>query len=191
MEPLPAPFVEKGQDIPQGSESDSKHSQTKYITMEEHLSRSKPPTGLPLQKQLNSVITNPSQTRPVHTADATFNSFIDDQNTNWQSDLSLAYSQVTGVKPQNYQMASSSSKQYQLLQQQMLKQQSKAMLEQSKAKHQAMVAQAHAVQKSIQQHVHRERPASETDIMKQKFAPKPPVKPAGTKRVTSSHRLAR
>ena len=68
----------------------------------------------------------------MQNANATFNSFIEEpnpQSTQWQTDITSAYSEVTGVPPQNYHMASVNSRQYQLAQQQALKQR---MMEQSK-----------------------------------------------------------
>ena len=125
-------------------------SQVKYISVEEHATRSRPPSGNVAQKRVQSAIdvksleahrNNNSKQQSnlnLQSANATFNSFIDDAASQvWHSDLALAYSQVTGVTPQNYHTPSAASKQYQLLQQQhSLKQQSKVLLEQSKAKHQ-------------------------------------------------------
>ena len=125
--------------------------------------------------------------RPVQTnvnlqsANATFNSFVDGNSghsNTLHNDLAMAYSQVTGVAPQNYHTASQTSKQYQLLQQQQaLKQQSKALLEQSKAKHQAMIAQAHAVQKANPPRPTMKNVNGEIHIESaiQKYAPKPPI----------------
>lgn len=126
----------------------------------------------------------------LRSANATFNSFIEDSNgTTWQNDLAHAYNQVTGVLPSNYHTASQSSKQFQIMQQQAaLKQQSKAMLEQSKAKHQAMIAQAHAVQKSVQQ---QQRLDQELESAIQMYAPKPPTQPPHARKTPSSHRVQR
>ena len=49
---------------------------------------------------------------------------------------------------------------------------------------QAMVAQAHAVQKSLS------RPESETG-MAQMYAPKPPIKPSTRKAASAHHRMPR
>ncbi|XP_052220456.1 tubulin polyglutamylase TTLL5-like isoform X3 [Dreissena polymorpha] len=181
---------------------------SKYISMEEHVSKNRPPSGT-REMRVQSAIdlkTLESQRKKqtnvnLQSANATFNSFIDDHGQQWQNDLAMAYSQVTGVVPQNYHTPSQSSKQYQILQQQtQLKQQSKVLLEQSKAKHQvweskvlleqskakhqAMIAQAHAVQKSLT------RPESE-NTMVQMYAPKPPIKPGSRKATSSHHRMPR
>ena len=159
----------------------------------EDVSRTRPPSG---QGQRRSDVRSAPARRPMQTnvnlqnANSTFNSFIEDSKGGpWQNDLALAYNQVTGVLPSNYHTATQSSKQFQLLQQQALKEQSKALLEQSKAKHQAMVAQAHAVQKSIQQQ--NQPTSSEVESAVQKYAPKPPVQPSHTRKVTGSHRVQR
>ena len=108
--------------------------------------------------------------------------------------MAAAYSQVTGVAPQNYHTASQTSKQYQLLQQQQaLKQQSKMLLEQSKAKHQAMIAQAHAVQKANPPRPTMKNINGEIHIESaiQKFAPKPPIQPSHYRKPTGHHRAQR
>jgi len=130
--------------------------------MEEQMARGVPPRG-PTSRQpsahmahqpsySNLVGKGSSQplaaTGNVHlqNANATFNSFIEDPNPQWQTEIASAYSEVTGVPPQNYHMTSVNSRQFQIAQQQAMKQrmmeQSKAMLEQSKAKHSALVSQA-------------------------------------------------
>jgi hypothetical protein len=76
-------------------------------------------------------------------------------------------------------------------QQAVLKQQSKAMLEQSKAKHQAMIAQAHAVQKSVQQQQQQQKVDQEIESAIQMYAPKPPVQPPHARKTPSSHRIQR
>ncbi|KAK3093578.1 hypothetical protein FSP39_017678 [Pinctada imbricata] len=173
------------------SESYKRNEGTKaYQTngvISEDVTRSRPPSGQGQRRsEVKSASTNsrkPFQTNVnLQNANATFNSFIEDSKGGpWQNDLALAYNQVTGVLPSNYHTATQSSKQYQLLQQQALKEQSKALLEQSKAKHQAMVAQAHAVHKSIQQ---QKQPAStEVESAVQKYAPKPPMQPSHTKKL--------
>ena len=165
-------------------------AQRKLVTMEDYVTKNRPPAGHS-QKRVHSAIDIKSfegqrrkQTNVnLQSANATFNSFIEDTGPNWPNELALAYSQVTGVTPQNYHSPTYSSKQYQILQQQALKQQSKVLLEQSKAKHQAMIAQAHAVQKSLT------RPESET--MMQMYAPKPPVNPSSRKSTSAHHRMAK
>ncbi|KAK3593183.1 hypothetical protein CHS0354_039668 [Potamilus streckersoni] len=175
----------------------------RYVAMEDYVSKNRPPSGLNSRRLQSAAGQQTISYRPVQTtptsvnmnqenANATFNSFIEDSGQSWQNDLAIAYNQVTGVVPQNYHTASQSSKQYELLQQQqVLKQQSKVMLEHSKAKHQAMVAQAHAFQKSLQQN--RATPdIQDQENIKQVFAPKPPVQPASSvKRLSSSHRMPR
>ncbi|XP_005096708.1 tubulin polyglutamylase TTLL5 isoform X1 [Aplysia californica] len=152
----------------------------------------------------------PPQQGNVHmqNANATFNSFIEDQNPQWQNEIASAYSEVTGVPPQNYHAASINSRQYQIAQQQALKQrmleQSKAMLEQSKAKHDALVTQA-----QTQQFVSTATPplystttgelgldlspgdpeaAASAGRM---LMPKPPVQPSSYKRPTNGTRINR
>ncbi|XP_052766508.1 tubulin polyglutamylase TTLL5-like isoform X5 [Mya arenaria] len=178
-----------------GGDSNYNHQSetTKIISVEEHVTKNRPPSGS-AQKRGQSAIdlkTIDAQRRKqtninLQSANATFNSFIGESSTAWHNDLAQAYSQVTGVTPQNYHTPSHSSKQYQLVQQQSLKQQSKVLLEQSKAKHQAMIAQAHAVQKSLN------RPESENSMVPM-YAPKPPMKPSSRKAVSAhySHRVPR
>lgn len=166
----------------------------KYLIMEDHVSKHRPPSGS-VQKRVHSAIDikslEPHRRRQTNvnlqSANATFNSFIEDTGPNWQNELALAYNQVTGVTPQNYHTPSQSSKQYQILQQQALKQQSKVLLEQSKAKHQAMIAQAHAVQKTM---LKLDRPESEASMV-QMYAPKPPVRPGNRKATSAHHRMPR
>ncbi|XP_052057766.1 tubulin polyglutamylase TTLL5-like isoform X14 [Mytilus californianus] len=126
----------------------------------------------------------------LQSANATFNNFIDtNSGHNLHSDLAMAYSQVTGVAPQNYHTASQTSKQFQLLQQQQaLKQQSRVLLEQSKAKHQAMIAQA--VQKTNPPRPTMRNINGEIHIESaiQKYAPKPPIQPSHHRKPTGQHR---
>ena len=159
----------------------------KYVTMEDHMFKNRPPSG----KRVHSAVENRSINRKqtnvnmnLQNANATFNSFIEDVGPIWPNDVAMAYNQVTGVLPQNYHTPSQSSKQYQILQQQALKQQSKVLLEQSKAKHQAMIAQACAVQKSLDGRTRHERPESEM-----MYAPKPPVRPGQRKAVSATNRM--
>ncbi|GFO41356.1 tubulin polyglutamylase ttll5 [Plakobranchus ocellatus] len=145
----------------------------RFISMEEHLTRSGGPAGatgtsvvgrgggiqqhhshqLTPQHSSSSmtnggpgVIASHAQ-QPLQSANATFNSFIEDPSTSqWQNEIASAYNEVTGVAPLNYHQASVNSRQFQIAQQQAMKQrmmeQSKAMLEQSRAKHDALVTQA-------------------------------------------------
>lgn len=146
----------------------------RYMSKEEYQARrggmGKPPLGKPPHGGKN-LQTN------VHmaNANATFNSFIDENAPQWQTDIASAYNQVTGVSPHNYHTASVNSRQFQLAlqarrsstdlnvdtapagtqprqqqqqQQRLMEQQSRAMMEASKAKHHAMVAQAHAAQRN-------------------------------------------
>ncbi|XP_067680979.1 tubulin polyglutamylase TTLL5-like isoform X1 [Haliotis asinina] len=166
----------------------------RYLTLEEQIIRSHPSSSSGSNRlHADHQMTGKHRQTNINmdNANATFNSFIDDPGAQWQSDLMTAYSQVTGVKPQNYQNPSSNSRQYHLAQQQSVKQQrlmeqSKALLEQSKAKHQAMVAQAHAAQRTLNY-------AQPTEVKpgKQTFTPKPPIQPAGGRKMTPAHRLAR
>ena len=164
----------------------------KYITMEDHVFKNRPPSGKRTQSAVDNRSGNKKQTNinmNYQNANATFNSFIEDVGPNWQNEVAKAYSQVTGVLPQNYHTPSQTSKQFQILQQQALKQQSKVLLEQSKAKHQAMIAQAHAVQKSIEGRSRSDRPESETGI--QMYAPKPPTKSGHRKTASATNRMPR
>ncbi|XP_071079263.1 tubulin polyglutamylase TTLL5-like isoform X1 [Haliotis cracherodii] len=167
----------------------------RYLTMEEQIIRSRPSSSSGSNRPRADYKVSGKHGKAnvnMDNANATFNSFIDDPGSQWQSDLMAAYSQVTGVQPQNYQNASANSRQYHLAQQQhstkqqRLMEQSKALLEQSKAKHQAMVAQAHAAQRTLSY----TEPA-EVQPGKQTFTPKPPIQPAGGRRMTPAHRLAR
>ncbi|XP_070181394.1 tubulin polyglutamylase TTLL5-like isoform X10 [Littorina saxatilis] len=128
---------------------------------------------------------------------------------------------VTGVPPNNYHTASVNSRQFQLAlqqarnstasdttveaiqsntqhrqqQQRLLEQQSRTMMEASKAKHHAMVAQAHAAQRSSQTlgdnfNGHLSIVDVEAPVIG--FAPKPPIKPAPPRsKPTGAHRLTR
>ena len=153
----------------------------KYISMEEHLSRSRPssassqmsaPTG-PASLPPHGRRPRPHTNVNLQNANLTFNNFIEEPGTQWQNS-------------HNHQPQSLVSRQYQLSQQAAAKQQrmmeqSKQLLEQSKAKHQAMVAQAHAAQRTTE---------ITTDNTEVNFNPKPPLRPMGRKPVVS-HRLAR
>ncbi|XP_033734230.1 tubulin polyglutamylase TTLL5-like isoform X4 [Pecten maximus] len=190
------------QSFPNGS-SDKIKDQPKYVSLEDHYLKSRPPPA-PAQRIQSAGIVGRNRN-----ANATFNSFIEDTDGTHQGDLAMAYNQVTGVLPSNYSAASQSSKQFQLVQQhQALKQQSKAMLEQSKAKHQAMVAQAYAMQKSLQGQTakvtdmesgvqkappkphYRHIGPVEVESAMQKYAPKPPTQPSHTRRA-GIHRVQR
>ncbi|XP_013422025.1 tubulin polyglutamylase TTLL5 isoform X2 [Lingula anatina] len=140
----------------------------------------------------------PNKRTHLQSANDTFNSFAYEEdgfvyNDDGDSDneaWSNAYNQVTGVSPlSSGYVPSRGSTQYQLAQQQQqMKQQkmieqSRTMLEQSKAKHQAMIAQAHAAQHA--------KMAKEPESAMQQYAPKPPSQPPSMRKPTSSHRLAR
>ena len=146
-------------------------------------------------------------------ANDTFNSFIQDSNQHSGGEFNaavVAYSQVTGVKPasgENYSPTPGSSQQQQMSQQQQqqlihkqqMLEQSKVLLEQSKAKHQAMVAQAHEAQRSRNHHAQPAAagtaavmpPGAPIDNHHQAFVPRPPSKPPSNKKPASSHRIAR
>ena len=127
----------------------------------------------------------------LRAAENKFKDFIEDTASFYDME-SAAYNQVTGVNPMNGSYApSKGSKQYLLSQQQQylrhqnLMEQSRALLEQSKVKHQAMVAQAHAAQKGP------EVPVVEYDLAVPAYVPKPPPKPSSGKKPASAHRMAR
>ncbi|CAH1792719.1 unnamed protein product [Owenia fusiformis] len=144
-----------------------------------------------------------AQTRS-DSADETFNSFIEDstgaepqQSPRWQNELIAAYNHVTGVAPSESYNPSKTSTQYSMAsanhtkQQQMI-QQSKNLLQQSKAKHQAMIAQAHMARKSKVHGDHEGDLQGDPESALQKYAPKPPPgRPSGDKKSGSTHRLAR
>ncbi|KAL8620268.1 hypothetical protein ACOMHN_064558 [Nucella lapillus] len=204
----------------------------RHLTKEEyhHASqaarRGKPPLGKPPPGGGKHVQTN------VHlaNANATFNSFIDENTPQWQTDIASAYSQVTGVPPNNYHTASVNSRQFQLAlqqarrsstdvntaepahssssqhrqqQQRLLEQQSRSMMEASKAKHLAMVAQAHAAQRtpSSSQCMGESAPQGTMvevegpglgGVTSGAYAPKPPVQPAPAhSKQAGMHRLTR
>ena len=101
----------------------------------------------------------PSSNSHQQNANDTFNSFVEENV--YDSELAAAYQQVTGTLPHSKEYTpTTASTQYALAQhQQQLKQQrmgeqSRAMLEHSKAKHQAMVAQAHAAATKHNHHHH-------------------------------------
>ncbi|KAK7103452.1 hypothetical protein V1264_018343 [Littorina saxatilis] len=203
----------------------SSSSGVRYISKEEYMANQvrrihagKPPVGKPppggggRNSQPNVHLAN---------ANATFNSFIDESTPQWQTEIASAYSQVTGVPPNNYHTASVNSRQFQLAlqqarnstasdttveaiqsntqhrqqQQRLLEQQSRTMMEASKAKHHAMVAQAHAAQRSSQTlgdnfNGHLSIVDVEAPVIG--FAPKPPIKPAPPRsKPTGAHRLTR
>jgi len=123
-------------------------------------------------------------------ASETFNNFVSDVYAN--GCLEKAYSRVTGVNPMsgsNYHPTPGST-QFHIVQSQMalhnglhdpdIAEQSHALLERSKQKHQAMIAQAHAAHQAGGS-------TSHSSIL----PPRPPAKPAMEKRPTSQHRLAR
>ena len=124
----------------------------RFMSMEDHLARSNgAATGgmgsnLPGRGVGGSQATHPQQmthsssslgsstgtggAQHLQSANATFNSFIEDpSNTQWQNEIASAYNEVTGVAPLNYHQASVNSRQFQIAQQQAMKQR---MMEQSK-----------------------------------------------------------
>ena len=135
-------------------------------------------------------------------ASDTFNNFVSDIYPG--GDLEHVYNQVTGVKPMNgvnYNPTPGST-QFQIIQSQMSQRngtsdpdqqemvdQSRLLLEQSKRKHQAMIAQAHAAQQkgSLGSLGLHESATSHNDIL----PPRPPAKPPVEKKPMSQHRLAR
>ena len=124
----------------------------------------------------------------IRTADDTFNSFIEDSVIN-ENEAASAYNAVTGVRPLSSQYRPSrGSQQYQLAAQQSRVQEqeevSSAMREQSRAKHQAMIAQAHAAHQS-------QRNGQQEKDQEPVHVPKPPTKPHVVKKPASNHRLAR
>ena len=103
------------------------------------------------------------------TANETFESFVDDAV--YDSELVAAYNQVTGVMPRNpHYTPTRTSSQYALVehQRQMLED-SRSLLEQSRAKHQALVAQAHAAHRA--------------------YIPKPPPGPSVSRKSVNVHRV--
>lgn len=77
--------------------------------------------------------------------------------------------------------------------QQSMIEQSRALLEESKAKHHALVAQAHSIQKQLV-HDQQCRAARDSEGLGPSIMPKPPSKPLGNERKRSSsrsHRLVR
>lgn len=133
--------------------------------------------------------------RSVRSANDTFNSFVNDSDQRSDEYLVTGGHQSGGVNPTSKSYTPTfQSTQYQIAQHQiMLKQQrmieqSKALLEQSKAKHQAMIAQAHAAQKGIQQGAGEDVDITAAGAM---HHPKPPLNPAHDKKTIGSHRMAR
>ncbi|KAI0229727.1 Tubulin polyglutamylase TTLL5 [Lamellibrachia satsuma] len=119
------------------------------------------------------------RTAPM-TASDTFHEFVN--NSTYLSD-------APGTSNGIYQPLAGSLQHQQIKQKRMLEQ-SKALLEQSKAKHQEMVAQAHAAHRSSQPSNGATNGANEPSFM-QIYAPKPPPKPSSVRKPTSSHRVAR
>ncbi|XP_063428995.1 tubulin polyglutamylase TTLL5-like isoform X7 [Mytilus trossulus] len=186
-------YVQTNTYMPAGRTLDS--AQRAFVSAEEVGIKSRPSSAA-YQRQTGDHTGNSQAVQSnvnLQSANATFNNFIDtNSGHNLQNDLAMAYSQVTGVAPQNYHTASQTSKQFQLLQQQQaLKQQSRVLLEQSKAKHQAMIAQA--VQKTNPPRPTMRNINGEIHIESaiQKYAPKPPIQPAHQRKPTGVHRAQR
>ena len=112
------------------------------------------------------------------TASDTFHEFVN--NVSYAGDAAAT---TNG----GYQTLAGSLQQQQIKQKRMLEQ-SKALLEQSKAKHQEMVAQAHAAHRSRQPDTAN---GADEPAFLQIYAPKPPPRPSSVKKPTSSHRIAR
>ena len=128
-----------------------------------------------------------SEQEEPRSANDTFNSFIHDGGE-------------SGIvsRPDSRTGPSKGSAHHQQVTSQMMKQQkmmeaSRSLLEQSKAKHQAMVAQAHAAQKSKLDSNSAYGGSQEgvNNFGSQELAPKPPLNSSSNKKPTSSHRLAR
>ncbi|XP_064600774.1 tubulin polyglutamylase TTLL5-like [Liolophura sinensis] len=159
--------------------------QGKYITLEEHRSSLR----LPSRPQVRA--------GSLKTANATFNSFIEDKGPSWQSDLALAYNQITGSSLNHFGVGSQGNRSYKVAQQQQLAKQqrmmaqSKALLESSKAKHLAMVAQAHAAQLPGTQGLMGSQASLSSETSTQPYEPKPPTRPVTGKKVNNHFRVAR
>ena len=137
--------------------------------------------------------------RSLRTANDTFNSFVEDlyREPGHDQSATTAYSQVTGVQPINRNYTPTfHSTQYQIAQhQQMMKQQrmmeqSQALLDASKAKHQQMIAQAHQAHRSNGHATTQPSPPPEQQ-QHHKYAPKPPTMPSGDRKTVGAHRMAR
>ncbi|XP_019627278.1 PREDICTED: tubulin polyglutamylase TTLL5-like [Branchiostoma belcheri] len=118
--------------------------------------------------------------------DATFNSFVEDVG---QGPAGWDQGYGTGIPTSSYQLQYGSHQTGGVTddrdrQHQQLKQQSQELLQESKAKHQAMIAAAHtAAQQRAKQHHDGDSAA--------KMVPKPPPQPAGTRKPVSTQRMAR
>ena len=134
----------------------------------------------------------------VKSANDTFNIFIDDMHTQALENGGPGRF-VASVNGENTYNIARGSHQHQQVSQQMIKQKqmmeaSKSLLEQSKAKHQAMVAQAHAAQKkqTLDRQVYSGSCETiPTAVMSTEHTPKPPSNPASNKKPSSTHRIAR
>ncbi|XP_033102981.1 tubulin polyglutamylase TTLL5-like isoform X2 [Anneissia japonica] len=130
-------------------------------------------------------------------ADAKYNNFVADERTSWQNDIAAAYNTVTGVRAQTNYQPSTGSQQFQYAVQrhherrppggltlQQKQQISHDMLQQSKAKHQEKIAQAHSNVSALRDALHRSSVA-------QGHKPKPPPQSAGSRKPISTQRMAR
>lgn len=151
------------------------------------------------------------RSRDEMTANGTFNTFIEDaldnviacnqasgvQGTSLidHPDLQKGISQFQGTRQSTNSNPYQAAQQHQLIKQQRMMEQSKALLEQSKAKHQAMVAQAHAAQQmQKQQETGQFVATGDADdgyMEPPSFTPHPPQRPPTSKKPASAHRLAR
>ncbi|CAH1261958.1 TTLL5 [Branchiostoma lanceolatum] len=120
--------------------------------------------------------------------DATFNSFVEDVG---QGPAGWDQGYGTGIPTSSYQLQYGSHQTEGATderdrQHQQLKQQSQELLQESKAKHQAMIAAAHTAAQQRAKH-HHDGDATAAA----KMVPKPPPQPAGTRKPVSTQRMAR
>lgn len=174
-------------------------SQGKYISVEEHRSSSRPPSRPQVRpaSSADQPVCQKNMSASLKTANATFNNFIEDKGPSWQSDLALAYNQITGNNLNQFRVGSQGNRSYkvaqqqQLVKQQRMMAQSKALLESSKAKHLAMVAQAHAAQLPGTQSQLGSQASLNCEAGTQAYEPKPPARPVTGKKVNNHFRVAR
>ncbi|XP_066282278.1 tubulin polyglutamylase TTLL5-like isoform X4 [Branchiostoma lanceolatum] len=120
--------------------------------------------------------------------DATFNSFVEDVG---QGPAGWDQGYGTGIPTSSYQLQYGSHQtggatDERDRQHQQLKQQSQELLQESKAKHQAMIAAAHTAAQQRAKHHHNGDATAAA-----KMVPKPPPQPAGTRKPVSTQRMAR
>ena len=147
-------------------------------------------------------------------ADETFESFIDDSVPYLDPDIAAAYNHVTGTPPLHGSeyTPSKESEQFKIAMQSHYKQtdpgknqdaghqrESSQDIDSKLAKHQAMVAQAHAAQRSKVSSANSDKtktssshPNGNTEGQSQLYIPRPPSNTAPTRKsATQAHRLAR